>query len=338
MNIAIVGAGAIGSRMAAHLLQSGVSCALLDGWTEHVAALNQNGLRIRRHDREARFPVQAFNYAAPPDKQFDIILLAVRSDATIAALPLVKRLLAPEGFVVSCQNGLNEEEIAAAFGPHRTAGCSMIFGAKLIAPGVVSVLDGADTLRLGEFSGEISPRIVALAQTMSVCGRVSTTANLLGYRWMKLVLNATGNPLLLLSGLDGERLHDRPAARRLIIALASEIIGIAVKEGVQLEPLLSHSAETWLLPNSVGSEQLHECLLLHGRSLGTRRLSMVADFEARGRTEVGEITGKIVEKARRLQWQAPLNTEVLRLVRALEANQIKPGLPILTMLESKVGP
>lgn len=336
MKIAIVGAGAIGSRIAAHLSQSDTTCTLVDAWAEHVDALNRDGLRLRRKDLDQRHPVRAFTFQRPPTEKFDIVLLAVRSDATANALPLVQDILAPDGFVVSCQNGLNEEEIAKWVGAERTAGCSMIFGARLTAPAEVTVLEGPDTLRLGEFKGAVTPRITALAKTLSACGTVSTTDNLLGYRWMKLVLNATGNPLLLLSGLDGESLHDRASARRLIIALTSEIMQVALCDGAQPEPLLEYSAHAWTTAQATDSVQLHEALQQHGKTLGKRRLSMVADFEARGRTEIGEITGKVVEKALRLRCPAPLNAEILRHVRAVEAGVIKPGLTILDALASEV--
>ncbi|RZI66951.1 MAG: hypothetical protein EOP80_18875, partial [Variovorax sp.] len=127
LDIAIVGAGAIGSRIAAHLAQQGTSCTLVDGWPEHVAALNRDGLRLQRAGREERFAVEAFGYDDLSPGRFGMVLLAVRSDATRAAMPVVRQLLDDDGFVVSCQNGLNEEEIAEAIGPERTLGCSMIF-------------------------------------------------------------------------------------------------------------------------------------------------------------------------------------------------------------------
>lgn len=335
MNIAIVGAGAIGCRIAAHLAQRGTPFVLFDGWAEHVRALQQEGLRLRRAGVESRFPVRACMFdAPPPDARFDAVLLCVRSDATAAAMPLVQHLLAPHGFVVSCQNGLNEEEIAAAIGAERTLGCSMIFGARLTAPGMVTVLEGADTLRLGELSGKTTPRLQALADVLSACGTVSTTSRLLGYRWMKLVLNATGNPLLLISGLTGEQLHAREEARRLIIALTAEILRVARQEGVEPEPVLDAPASAWLDARALTHPELHARLVRHGQSLGARRLSMAADFEARGRTEIHQITGKVVAKAQDAGLPVPLNAAVLHAVQALEARAQHPAIERLEVLEA----
>lgn len=334
MKIAIVGAGAIGCRIAAHFAQRDIQAVLFDGWREHVAALNEGGLVLEGADGSRQtFPAVAHGYdteAALP--RFDLVLLAVRSDDTEAVLPLVKKLVKDDGCVLSCQNGLNEDAIAAAVGKERTLGCSLIFGAKLVAPGRVLVLPGADVLRTGELVGGTSARLDRIVALLGACGTSTATYNLLGYRWMKLMLNATGNTLLLLSGLDAAALHAREDARRLIIALGREILGTALALGIEPEPVLDVPAAEWVAPGSGDSPTLHRALRDHGEGLGPRRLSMVADFEARGRTEVDHINGYVARKAAALGRAVPLNDKVWRMVKEMEAGQRKPGVQALADL------
>lgn len=317
-DIAIVGAGAIGCRLAAHLQDAGVHCDLFDGWEEHVAVMSKSGLLFERLGNTRRVPVRAASYQQAHG-QYAHVFIAVRSDHTQAVLPVVQRLLAPGGVVVSCQNGLNEEEIAAVVGPERTLGCSMVFGARLAGPGHVQVLEGPDQLRVGGMDGVPPAALDQAAAYLRAAGTVTLTHNLIGYRWMKLVLNATGNPLLLLTGLTGAELHRDATARRVMIGLTREILRTALSSGVRPEPVLGLPAERWLQQEK--EDQLHDALHRHGESLGVRRLSMVADFEARGRTEVDSITGKVVRKARALGLAVPLNDAVQRLVHAMEAGQ-----------------
>lgn len=332
--VAIVGAGAIGCRIAAHLAQQGQATSLFDGWREHIEVLASQGLTLQWPDgREERHPVQAFPLSASGQQgQFDIVLLAARSDGTQALLPLVQQLLAPHGCVVSCQNGVNEEAIAAAVGAERTLGCSMVFGARLTGPGVVRVLPGPDQLRTGEYLGGPSERLDRIVKLLGACGTSTATHNLVGYRWMKLVLNATGNPLLLLSGLDAKGLHGRADARRLIIGLAREILRTARAHGIAPEPVLGVPTDEWCGEQALESPALHAALRMHGDSLGSRRLSMVADFEARGRTEVDYITGYAVSKARVKGLPVPLNEAVWRCVKQLEAGQRQPGEGVIEEL------
>ncbi|MGE4336796.1 MAG: ketopantoate reductase family protein [Pigmentiphaga sp.] len=319
--IAIVGAGAIGCRVAAHLAQAGVATTLFDGWAEHVAALNRDGLTLEHQGRETVFPVRAYGLDATSAENFDLVLLAVRSDDTAATLPLVARLLAPDGMVLSCQNGLNEDAIAQAVGASRTLGCSLVLGARLTAPGRVAALPGPDTLRVGELDGSDSNRVRQLADLLGACGTATVTRNLLGYRWMKLVLNSIGNPLLLLSGATAATLHEQEPVRVAMIALAGEILATAAASGAKPEPVLDVPAAIWRAPDARHDDRLHHALREHGRSLGARRLSMVADFEARGRTEVDHINGYVVAKALSLGLAAPLNAEVVRLVKQMEAGE-----------------
>jgi 2-dehydropantoate 2-reductase len=322
MDIAIVGAGAIGCRIAAHLAQRGISSTLFDTWSEHVQALNERGLLLENADgSRERFSVRARGFENPPDHRFDLVMLAVRSDGTDAALPLVRRLLKDDGCVLSCQNGLNEDAIAAAVGAQRTLGCSLVFGARLVAPGHVQELAGPDVLRTGELVGGTSERLDRIVDLLGACGTSTATPNLLGYRWMKLVLNGTGNTLLLLTGLDAQALHAREDARRAIIAVAREILGTAMAAGVSPEPVLDVEAEEWVSAGALASPRLHEALEAHGNMLGTRRLSMVADFAARGRTEVDHINGHVVRKAQSLGRAAPLNECVWRMVGEMEKGE-----------------
>jgi 2-dehydropantoate 2-reductase len=321
-SIAIVGAGAIGCRLAAHLHDAGVGCDLFDGWTAHVQAIARDGLVFERRAEQRRIPLRAAGYGEAKGS-YPFVFIAVRSDQTPEALPIAQALLAPGGVVVSCQNGLNEEEIAATFGTHRTLGCSMVFGARLAGPGHVQVLEGPDQLRVGGLEGAPPEAVEQLAQLLQAAGTVTLTSNLIGYRWMKLVLNATGNPLLLLTGLGGAELHRDATARVVMIGLTREILRTALACGARPEPVLGLPVATWL--DEDAAQSLHDALIAHGDSLGTRRLSMVADFEARGRTEIDSITGKVVAKAGALGLAVPLNTRVLRMVHEMESGQRSPS-------------
>ncbi len=333
-DIAIVGAGAIGCRIAAHLGQQGIATTLFDGWTEHVDALNAHGVVLESPDgAQQRLAARAWRMDThEPLPRFDLVLLAVRSDDTAAALPLVQRLLKDDGCVVSVQNGVNEEAIAAAVGAQRTLGCSLVFGARLVAPGRVLVLPGADVLRTGELVGGPSARLAAIVALLAACGTSTATYNLIGYRWMKLTLNATGNTLLLLTGLDAGRLHASEPARRAIIALAGEILGTALALGIEPEPVLDVPAAQWVAPGAQEDARLHHALIEHGAGLGPRRLSMVADFEARGRTEVDHINGYVVRKARALGRAAPLNERVWAMVKEMEDGRRRAGVHALDEL------
>src|SRR3954462_8891555 len=124
--IAIVGAGAVGCYAGAHMVQAGEDVTFIDGWPEHVEAMRGDGLRIT-HIRDVEpFTVkpralhlteaQQLSKEAP----IDIAFVCMKSYDTAWATALIKQYLAPNAYVVSLQNCMNEETIAGIVGWGKT--------------------------------------------------------------------------------------------------------------------------------------------------------------------------------------------------------------------------
>src|SRR5262245_65071533 len=121
MTITVYGAGAIGGITGAALAGAGHDVLLVDRAGDHVAAMNARGLTIERRAGATTVPVRA----ATPDALghgLGLVLLAVKSQDTPGALSVLAPRLAADGTIVSLQNGLNEELIAAARSEERRVG------------------------------------------------------------------------------------------------------------------------------------------------------------------------------------------------------------------------
>jgi hypothetical protein len=107
---------ATGETLGAHLARAGHEVLLVDTVAEHVEACRTKGLTISG-------PVTEFTQIIPAvtpaelTGRYSRIVLAVKAQATKAALPILAPHLAPDGFVFSAQNGLNELEIASSEAP-----------------------------------------------------------------------------------------------------------------------------------------------------------------------------------------------------------------------------
>ena len=114
MRYLIMGAGALGSVFDGLLSHSGHSVAFM-GRGEHFAHLKARGLTIDGLWGEFHLgPVAAPEAAS--GTVYDIILLCVKSFDTKEACRLIKPHLAPDGLVISVQNGLGNRG-AGASGP-----------------------------------------------------------------------------------------------------------------------------------------------------------------------------------------------------------------------------
>jgi 2-dehydropantoate 2-reductase len=108
----LVGAGAIGSILAGRL-HSDPPCRLIDGWREHTQAIRTDGLQVDYQDEITRVTLPAFHLSELGDMQekSDLILLAVKSDATVDWMNQLLPHMSDRTLVVSLQNGINEETI-----------------------------------------------------------------------------------------------------------------------------------------------------------------------------------------------------------------------------------
>src|ERR671939_633855 len=164
MHYTVFGAGAIGGTVGAHMVRGGESVLFVDRDADHVRAMQQHGLTIRGFAETFTVPVEATTPEALPDR-LETVLLAVKAPATEAAVRSFADRLAPDGCVVSLQNGLNEELIARLVGCERTIGAFVNFSADYLEPGLIH-FGGRGTFVLGELDGRGTPRLEALQRAL----------------------------------------------------------------------------------------------------------------------------------------------------------------------------
>src|SRR2546426_5689894 len=160
MHFTIVGAGAIGGTVGAHLVRGGHEVLFVDRDRAHVDAMNTAGLTI---EGRQTFAVRARAVAPEGLRGMvrghvqEAVLLCVKAMDTAPAVDALAPLLAPDNFIVSLQNGLNEKVIAGRIGAARTIGAFVNFGADYLGPGRV-MYGGTGPMHVGGVNGPISPR------------------------------------------------------------------------------------------------------------------------------------------------------------------------------------
>ncbi len=315
----IWGAGAIGGTIGAHLANSGAQPLLVDRDAAHIEAIRKRGLAIT--GPIARFRVTVAT-AMPDAVQgvFDTVLLAVKSQDTGAAMAALKPHLAPDGAVVSLQNGLNEPAIAAAVGAERTVGAFVNFPADLIAPGEIHYA-GAGALVLGELDGRMTERIKALHVLLGAFDpKAKISANINGYLWSKQAYGA----LLKASALTNLSIVDFLAAtewRALHVALVREIVTAAERNGIRLEEFDGFRPEVFR--DGASSADIDRCfaaMVEHNRRSAKTHSGIWRDLAVRKRkTEVAAQLGPVIAAGRAKGAAMPLAQELVRLIAEIEA-------------------
>jgi 2-dehydropantoate 2-reductase len=226
----VVGAGAIGGTLGAHMIRGGEDVVFVDRDAEHVRAMNERGLTIRGFAETFTVPARAY---APGDQPgpLEAVLLAVKAQHTEEAVRALADRLAPDGFVVSLQNGLCEDVIRGIVGSERTVGAFVNFSADYLEPGLVHY-GSVGALYLGELDGRRTERLLALEKALSHWGPVHLTDNIWGYRWGKM---GYANMLFATATVDATMADVIDRYRGLAAELAAEIYDVAEREGVRVE-------------------------------------------------------------------------------------------------------
>jgi 2-dehydropantoate 2-reductase len=230
MRYTIVGAGAIGGTLGAYMARGGEEVRFVDVAADHVAAINERGLTVRGYAETFTVRAPAVGPEAMPDA-LECVILAVKAPATEAAMAQIAPRLAPDGFVVSAQNGLNELAISAAVGPERTVGCFVNFSADYLEPGLIH-FGGPGSFYIGELDGRLTPRLTCLQAALSHWGGgpVRATDTIWGYLWGKQGYGA----MLYVTAVSNETMADAiDGYRDLMVAICREVLAVAAAEGVR---------------------------------------------------------------------------------------------------------
>jgi 2-dehydropantoate 2-reductase len=325
--VAVMGAGAIGSTIGGYLARAGQDITLIDLWPAHVEAMRRDGLKVTAPDEGFTAKVKALHLAdvAGQRDQFDAVLLSVKSYDTAWATTFIAPHLAPGGVLVSAQNGINEEAIAAIVGHTRTVGCVVTIGAGLYEPGHVTRtnLPSRPSFAVGEMTGMVTPRVQELVALLAPAGVSHATTNLWGDRWAKLVINCMANPLAGITGLNNVEMREHPDVFPITVAVAGEALAVAERLGVQVEPIGGIPAEAYLqAARGVGREALQQQWIAQGKGVGAGRPSLLQDVLKGRRTEVDYLNGTVVRKGREVGVLTPLNEAIVDLVKQVEAGTL----------------
>jgi 2-dehydropantoate 2-reductase len=338
--IAIVGAGAVGGYCGAHMVQAGEDVTFIDPWPEHVETMRKQGLRVTHAMEAPEFTVpvralhltevQQLNKEAP----VDIAFVCMKSYDTAWATMLIRQYLAPNGYVVSLQNCMNEETVAGIVGWGKTMGCiASRITVELRGPGHVHRGAGKGgarhtVFRTGEVHGRITPRAQEVCRLVATADSAKVTANLWGERWSKLVANVMGNGLSACTGLTSNACVENEVTRRFMLRLGGEAIRVGQALGYELEEVLHLPPETVARAGEGDPGAFAECsdrMLAGTKHLSNeQRPSMGQDIQKGRRTEIDFLNGFIVEKAVPLSLPTGANAALAELVRKVERGALKP--------------
>jgi 2-dehydropantoate 2-reductase len=302
VRIAVVGTGAMGSVYAGLLAEGGNDVWAIDPQVDHIDAIRAFGLRVSGASGDRVVPVHAATDASVVGP-VDLVVIATKAHDVHAAAAGALSLVGPATIVLPIQNGLGSVDVVAEVcGPTNViVGVVGGWGASLPAPGHVHH-HGSGSLRLGERSGPVTPRVEEIADVWRAAGVVVHTYDDVDQLvWEKLICNvAFSGPCAILGCTIGEILDDA-SAWQIASNCVREAYEVAIASGIDLR---------------IGDPVQY--VAEFGAKIPGARPSLLLDVLAGRRCEIDAINGAIAPRARELGLHAHYNEAVSELVRAGE--------------------
>jgi 2-dehydropantoate 2-reductase len=308
VKVTIAGAGAMGCRFGAALAASGHDALLLDGWSAHVAAINDYGLRVtdERGTRVVRVPAAPFPAAADPA---DLVIVFAKATATAAVAAAATGAIGPATLVLTLQNGLGNIEALLPYVPRdRLLAGTTTLGTELVGPGHIRALGSGETV-LGALAAGAACLSLAerIRDDFASAGLIAAaSADVMAVIWGKVAFNCVMNSLCTIASIPVSALALYPGFDDLAGTILREVAAVAAAEGVQVDTGSALALMKAQFDPAASGNHLASTLqdLLNGRP-----------------TEIAHLNGAIASRAAAHGLAAPANTLITALVELLEATR-----------------
>jgi 2-dehydropantoate 2-reductase len=305
MEIAIVGAGVLGSIFSGLFLEKGFKVTLIEILTERVRLIDREGLWLQWPDGERTHWKIPITSEVEEVGVKDVVMIAVKGYHTRSAIRSAMPIIGDDTIVLSVQNGLgNLEAIAETVGPERVVGGITAHSGMPLSMNEVRYVGGLGPLLvIGPYDGVFRPGFQNMVEQFQAVGLdVHTVSAINSVIWKKLIANVSTNVVAALTGLTGDIAVMHEPSVKIIEALSKELSQVAHAKGIdfpELDDPLDFSLKAFA-------------------STKDNRVSMLQDVEAGRPTEIGNLNEVIVSEGRRLNIPTPYNEAVSWLIRGLE--------------------
>ena len=300
MQVAVIGAGAVGCYYGGLLLRAGHNVTFI-GRQPHVDAINAHGLLLDTKTFRGYLPAKAATDAtalASPD----LVLVCVKSADTEQAGRALAGRLRPETSVLSLQNGVDNAQRLRAVTGHAVISAVVYVGSEMAGPGHIRHHGGGD-LAIGA-----SAASDALAQTLEAAGIHTTISDDIEVTlWSKLVINCAFNALSAVADISYGPMLEVEGARAVVTRAVQEAIAVARACGVALpDDLLKN--------------------ILNIPTMMPQQKSSTAQDLARGKpSEIDFLNGHIVRKGAEVGIPTPTNHALQVMVKLAQRSKELSG-------------
>jgi 2-dehydropantoate 2-reductase len=317
---AVIGAGAIGGVTAAFIKKAGWDPILVCKHADTLAQVKAPGLQVCGLKGEHTVPLSAVQTIGELPSGLDIVFHATKANDCVAAAEALLPFLKPDSLVVSLQNGISEDALAAVLGRKRVAGCVVGWGATHTGAGQLEVTSEGEFV-LGNIDHQPDDRLEAIRMMLAAVQPTRISDNIMGELYSKLMINACINSLGAITGATlGELLAVRKI-RSIFIALMHEALAVAKAMDIRVAPSTGGKLDFYQFLAGDGMfKQIKRHLVIRIIGLKYRRIrsSSLQSLERGRPTEIDYLNGYICDRAADHGVPVPVNRAVVAMIKTIE--------------------
>ena len=314
MKIVILGAGALGSIIGAHLARAGEEVTII-ARGERATYLRQHGITL---SGLADFTVPVAVTTEPRTvREADVLVVAVKTYDTEPALESVSHL--EVGSVLSIQNGvLKDEQLVHTFGRDKALGAAAVLSGGVTPAGPVHFTVN-EYLVLGELPSGLSPRVQTLVAALANTGiRAEAVPQIQSVEWSKYALFIGWMAPAVLTRLETYKFQSHPETAAVVARLIRETGLLAAKLGIPLEDRGPLPVKTLCgVPLAEAIATIRRFGTVMEARAPAHKLSTLQDLERGRRLEVEETLGYAVRRGEELGIPLPTMDTCYRLIEGM---------------------
>jgi len=302
-SFAVIGAGCVGSIVAAFLAKAGYEVTLCDVFPDLLKQATDPGILIEGAENfQQKVARTCTNIDDLAKFKPDVIFIMVKANALPLIASAIKEFQREGMYVVSWQNGIDTELVLAdALGKKAVMRAVVNYGCGLVKPGHVTMAFHHPPHYIQELDPSSRDATIAIAAALSKGGLATERVDdIVSKVWYKGILNSCMNPVCAITGYTMSQAMGDPIVLQVVDALVKECVKIARANEIQLG---------WNFYNEA---------IEYMSTAGNHKPSMLIDIENKRRTEVDFMNGKFMEYGQKAGIETPYNTIIRSLVKALE--------------------
>ena len=307
MKIVIVGSGAIGRLFGAFLAKGDHEVILVDIDQGVVDAINRSGIGLMELGESNPDTVNELIVRAVSDpstiSDCDLVLLTVKSHATLTAAMNVRHLIGESSPIVTLQTGLGNIEILKNLVPPQHIIAAFTFMSATALGNSRVRHGGIGKTYMGELNGEFSPRLIKLCKAFNDCDLMSQMVHrIIGRLWCKVIVYSAINPVSSILKIPNGNLLSKMESVTLMKKLLDEGKRVADAFAVDL-----------VYPD------LYELLFDACKQSSNNLSSMLQDLLNDRPTEIDAQNGAICRFAEEKGVSTPTQQTMVQLIKLLES-------------------